>query len=354
MKQGISFSLAVLACMGMAFSPVAHASSPFGPAQTNDGIPDNQNPTPVLPVTPPPATSPTTVPTGSGGGSNITGTPINDSSHGSAQHGQNTNNSSGNIATAIGAALTAAGAAMMPGCCGAMGTCCPAAVTTLMMGMMGLMQGAGNKSTAGQHGMVKSSVGVNGTPSEVQRPGFANPDAMSSAAMDPQISKGLNALSKVGAKVDLKGKKITFPNGVTVPLDSLGNPDALAKAGVTNAQFKDMMKKIGDLEKAETAKAGLENLPSSEFESGGRGSTTVVASEDEYGYGSGQGAGAAAREPAAASVAGMTVNYNGDRIGVAGDDIFLMMTRRYQQKSREDAFLPPESSPAPFGAPTNL
>ena len=49
------------------------------------------------------------------------------------------------------------------------------------------------------------------------------------------------------------------------------------------------------------------------------------------------------REPA--SVAGMVKNYNGEMIGVSGDNIFDMMTRRYREKDGKDNFLPPESSP---------
>ena len=40
------------------------------------------------------------------------------------------------------------------------------------------------------------------------------------------------------------------------------------------------------------------------------------------------------------SVAGMTRSLASDRIGVSGDNIFEMLSRRYQKKSRANAFLP--------------
>ena len=49
-----------------------------------------------------------------------------------------------------------------------------------------------------------------------------------------------------------------------------------------------------------------------------------------------------ARAPASSLVAGLTSKYNGENIGVAADDIFMMVTRRYQLKNQQDSFISPE------------
>lgn len=299
-----------------------------------------------------PATS-TGTEVGTNGNSNIfsDGKPITDSSYGSAKQGQGSNNSAGQIATMIGAGMVAAGTAMMPGCCSPTGGCCPAAVTMVAMGVLGLMQGAANKSTAGQHGMVSADVGLQPDGDSNNQPdSYQSPDPTTTAAFKTETAKGFSALDKVGAKLDPKTGKLTFPNGSTVGVGSLGDPSAMSHAGVSANDMKKIQKTMSDLEKAAMTKAGS-SLASGEsgYEGGGGGSTTVVSSDEGMGGMGGVGAGKD-RDPATASVAGMTKNFNGELIGVAGDDIFKMMTRRYNQKSKEDSFLPPESSPAPFGS----
>lgn len=348
MKRTFKISTHVLVSVSLAALPVSAWSNPFGGVDPNfvpEGPQQEQQQT-LIPVTPTPTPSPTD-------NSNIftDGKPISDSSYGAAKDGQGSNSSAGNIATAIGAGMIAAGTAMMPGCCSPTGGCCPAAVTMIAMGVLGLMQGAANKSTSGQHGLVSRDVGVNaGDQSPDGGPSYQNPDPTGSAAFKSEMSKGFNALSKVGAKLDPKTGKVTFPNGTTLGADQLGNPNAMSQAGVTPTQMKNIQMQLSDLEKAALAKAGAAATAENGFEGGGGGgSATTVASDDANGMGGLGGAGKD-RDPAAASVAGMTKNFNGELIGVAGDDIFQMMARRYRQKSKEDSFLPPESSPAPFGA----
>lgn len=347
MKRTFKISTHVLVSMSLAAMPVSAWANPFGGVDPNfvpEG-PQQEQLQPVIPVTPTPTPNPD-------GNSNIfsDGKPMSDSAYGAAKDGQGSNSSAGNIATAIGAGMVAAGTAMMPSCCGTPPTCCPAAITMIAMGVLGLMQGAANKSTSGQHGIVSKDVGMTGDSNGDGVPDYQNPDPTGSAAFKSEMSKGFNALSKVGAKLDPKTGKITFPNGATVGPGQLGDPNAMSQAGVNPTQMKNIQKQLSDLEKAALAKAGAAATAENGFESGGGGGSTTTVASDDSGAGMGGMGNGKDRDPAAASVAGMTKNFNGELIGVAGDDIFQMMARRYQQKSKEDSFLPPESSPAPFGA----
>jgi hypothetical protein len=54
----------------------------------------------------------------------------------------------------------------------------------------------------------------------------------------------------------------------------------------------------------------------------------------------------APRLPASALVAGMTAQYKGENIGVASDDIFSMVQKRYQLKQEQDSFLIMEQMPS--------
>jgi hypothetical protein len=54
------------------------------------------------------------------------------------------------------------------------------------------------------------------------------------------------------------------------------------------------------------------------------------------------GVGGGTRKPSNVNkVAGLTKNFNGEKIGVAAENIFNMMTRRYKTKEKQDSFFDP-------------
>jgi hypothetical protein len=147
-------------------------------------------------------------------------------------------------------------------------------------------------------------------------------------------SKGIKVDAKTGIVKLKEGKKID-------PNDPASMSAALGGEGMS-----ELMKSVSEIEKnavakVEQVKAGSEAYG---FNSGGAGFGMALA---EGGYGMGEdvvGAGASStnriRKPA--QVKGLTKNFNGDPIGVSGDDIFGMMKRRYILKSNQKTFFGPE------------
>jgi hypothetical protein len=255
------------------------------------------------------------------------------SANGAARQGQSSNSSASQIAQMIGQSLLSAGQAMMPPCSASFCSCCPQAAMMIAMGILGLMQSGGNKSTAGQHGYVAATTNQGAD-------GLDGYDTQGSLENIPGFeSSKIEDLAKLGVKY--KDGKFTLPNGKSFSLSDVNNPQAMANAGVSAADYAKAMAQAAALEKKATEqveKVGA-HTASQGFESGGGTAAIPTASEEVAALG-----GLKARDPAS-SVAGMTKSYNGELIGVAGDSLFEMMARRYRQKSKEENFLPPESAP---------
>jgi hypothetical protein len=90
-----------------------------------------------------------------------------------------------------------------------------------------------------------------------------------------------------------------------------------------------------DLDKANSPESG--NFADISGEGSGAKGTGV--SDNGSAKGSKDMEGSNKREPATAE--GLAKDFNGELIGVAGDDIFKMMNRRYKLKTAQDSFIGP-------------
>lgn len=253
------------------------------------------------------------------------------SQNAAALNSQANNNSAGNTANQIGSQLLASGMSKLPSCCGATPpTCCPMAIMEIIMGLMGLAQGGANKGAAANHGVNASQNAASSNPYALTN----NKDGADTASAFAAIE----AAKKNGVKYDPKTGKFTLPNGKVMGPGDIGSKDAAMAAGVSAGDFDKAMSKIADMEK----KAGKDssNLASGDagVEGGGGGGSMMPPSPDAVD----EAIARAAREPT--SVAGMAKNFNGDMIGVSGDNIFAMMARRYKQMDSKDSFLPPDAN----------
>ncbi len=151
--------------------------------------------------------------------------------------------------------------------------------------------------------------------------------------------KGLNDLKKAGYIVNKDGS-IKFPDGSTLPVGSsaagLG-----AKLGLSKESLKKMKKQT-----KEVIAQSLVKVNKAGFESGvGRNSSTA-SSDEEYDI-DGELDALLGRHKKKnltksrklATVSGMYRMHKGLKIGVAGDNIFKMMTRRYDLKKRQRVFI---------------
>lgn len=250
------------------------------------------------------------------------------SQHQAALTGQAQNQSSGSTANSIGSALLAAGTAMMPPCAAAQCSCCPMAAMLIMMGIMGLKQGGANNATAGAHG-AQATLNQD----------YGNDTSAPSVSQVASFGKKTaDDLKKYGVTYDPKTGKVTMPNGKSFSESDLGNQSAMSNAGVSAEDYAKAMKMAKDAEK-KLAGSGLVS-PSMGYEGGGGGAQALRNPADEEAGPLGPG-----EKKNTGNVAGMSLNFNGDKIGVAGDDIFQMMARRYKEKDNKENFLPPDSAP---------
>lgn len=161
----------------------------------------------------------------------------------------------------------------------------------------------------------------------------------------PSTQEILKKIEDHGFKVDLNKNAITTPDGNNISLSEASNGSAIeAKLGLPPGTYEKGMGLVEDIAKRQnlTGSHGGELNPSSYGSNG-----DSFDSEDNAGAdglkGSSKTQGAdSSRTPASALVAGLTSKYKGENIGVAADDIFMMVTRRYQLKNKQDSFITPE------------
>lgn len=266
----------------------------------------------------------------------------------SAADNSNKDNGKGaKVAQIVSIGFAVAGAAAAAQCPGA----CSYAPALFAMSMIAGMVSQSNKKTKEQAGATdKSTDGwgnsgygsfdpygrddlANLTPAELEQLKTSQ-NAMQALTSE----KGLN-----GIKFDPKTGKITGADGKVFKVSDFDSPASMKAAGYSDSFIKGAMDKAAKLEAEALAKVGGAPVAAG-FEDGGGGAPSSVAagngvddgSDKSEGGGGGRGG---ARNPAAGTgVAGLSKDYNGDPIGVAQDELFLMMTRRYKVKEKQDSF----------------
>lgn len=146
-----------------------------------------------------------------------------------------------------------------------------------------------------------------------------------------------------GFKFDPKKGVIITPDGKQIPVEQFDSQEGMKKAGMTDAQIKATMDKASKLEQEALAKVGVITGISEDGggASGGGALAGSGAGDDELGGGSGHGSAGKLnnRDPASSKMAaGLSKDFNGEPIGVAQDGLFLMMSRRYKVKEKQDSF----------------
>ncbi len=263
---------------------------------------------------------------------------------GSITESADSTKSSNAMGQLLNVAMGAANLGMAKACaasCGS-GGCCPMAPVYFLMGMQNLMQAAAQGNTAGQAG---GAVGLTDT-------GFGtsgyDPNAVNALKNDPEVKAGTDFIATVskggaGFTYDPKTGTVTTASGKTLKGSDVNSAGAMESAGIP----KSVIDVIGNVEKDIAAKAAKKigklsfaSTSSEEAGGGSGGSSASTSSNDDssasnaIAHPSGLGID---RDPA--QVAGMQKNFNGEPIGVAGDSIFKMMTRRYKTKEAQSSFL---------------
>jgi hypothetical protein len=148
-----------------------------------------------------------------------------------------------------------------------------------------------------------------------------------------------NLLKKNGMGIDLKTGKVTLPNGKSIDSSIMGQ-GAGAIAAATGLPESAINKALEEMRK--TTKNQLNMLNSDKyrlsFSGGGRGGLENAGDKKE-GPGLDFSKLFGNRKPTAVpKVSGLQKNIGGTAVGVAQDDIFQMVQRRYQEKNKSDFF----------------
>ncbi len=173
------------------------------------------------------------------------------------------------------------------------------------------------------------------------------------------VNRGLSqfASGKVPLKINPDGT-VQTSDGKKFDLSALNNPSSLAAAGLTQGMIKALTGGDGSKNNA----SGLGDT-SAKSASGTGQVADLGQFDDASGIGkSGAGGigfgvngeangsgldGDKNRSIASASAEGLVRDFNGENIGVQGDDIFKMMKRRYLLKDKQDSFLSAPPAPTP-------
>jgi hypothetical protein len=155
----------------------------------------------------------------------------------------------------------------------------------------------------------------------------------------------VTTLANGKVSMNVNGKQRSFG------AEDFADEASMVKAGFTSAQAKQFLAMTNDPNSI-LAKNGLSpkgelraaamvipsislGKPSAASDAGGTGGTAGMKStKDEYGPAQ---AVEVARVPASAE--GLTKDYNGEKIGAEGDDVFKMINRRYILKQKQNIFL---------------
>lgn len=159
-------------------------------------------------------------------------------------------------------------------------------------------------------------------------------------------SKGLN-----GFKMDPKTGILTGPDGKKYDPESLGSKEEMAKAGFPTSAIDSAMAANSAFESEALKKLGFKKddivavgaaTPENGYREGGSSGAPKYTSANEIDQNNRNGVGGGSRKPSNVNkVAGLTKNFNGEKIGVAAENIFNMMTRRYKTKEKQDSFFDP-------------
>lgn len=156
--------------------------------------------------------------------------------------------------------------------------------------------------------------------------------------------------SKFPIKVNPDGS-VTTPDGKTIKPSDLNDADSLVAAGMSQGDAAALMNQVngsgGIMAKAGLdAKGDLKDLNAKGFGSfeGGSGSGNLSVKLPGEGadgankFGSKDMLSNGKRGPTSEGK-GLTKAFNGESIGIANDDIFKMMTKRYKLKTAQDSFI---------------
>lgn len=231
---------------------------------------------------------------------------------------------------------------------------CPKCMTPLcVMGAMAAMQGMHDSGAAAQSSTVydtasnlKKDTDVTTqqpTTSPVTNPGSKN---LKSGTVPASVLAANKLLEEQGYKVDENG--VTNPDGSFTPSSAFSSPGSMAAAGMDPNVISEAQKILSGV-----GGSGA-NIPSLAVDGGGgSGPPSATGNEADSSYNAKNSGMTDAQRKAL--LAGKTIMFGGEPIGVKGDNIFDMMHVAYQKKTEAKTFiLDTGFAPANVRAPASV
>lgn len=147
---------------------------------------------------------------------------------------------------------------------------------------------------------------------------------------------------------DLRGRGVTINpntgefvvNGKKYNANDFKSAESMAAAGMSQSQIDGFLAAMKDVRAAAEEKVGKAADAVAGFEDGGAaGSSAAAAADESYGGVAGKAKYGINRDPS--NVAGLSKDFKGQPIGVAGDSLFSMIHRRYDLHEKKGSFLGP-------------
>jgi hypothetical protein len=224
------------------------------------------------------------------------------------------------------------GAALMPTCAmQPMPPTCPMGILSMIQaGMLGgSSKGAANAAAAMSSG---SGVGASANAIDTAPTAGGSLDGGSGSS----VASGKAELAKLGYSLSDDNTKMTLPNGKTIPTGSFATSSGMSAAGFSEGQIQDALGKMAEVQGKIAAKLKSGVLDGGGEGGGGGGAGSLTNSSG--GSGSSYVFRMGGKKAGAPNVSGMTKNFGDAKIGVAGDDIFEMITRRYKSQDQGNGF----------------
>lgn len=288
----------------------------------------------------------------------------------SANTSNQQNNAAGALSKVIGAAKIGLGASQIQQGVAKNLSWCKCGTPLIMQGILNIGMGGQAFMQASEHGGAAAGAALTGVDTSAWNNPFGNPNSPN--LLDPGVdaTKDKDLIAAVdtrkfndlktklltsgigGVRIDPKSGKIIDSNtGKTFDMKQMADPAAMAQAGFSSADIAQAMDSAAKIEKAAMKKLGLtEGIGSATAENGytdggGQGvnsGTMTGDSSDVSGFGGrGLASGGSGIRIPSSQIAGLTKNFNGERIGVPAENIFNMMARRYKTKEKQNSFFDP-------------
>lgn len=157
------------------------------------------------------------------------------------------------------------------------------------------------------------------------------------------ILRAIEQGKKNGVNLDLKNNKITLPNGKSYPFESLLTPSGLSSIGLNKNDINKFQDTFNQAAKqAEKAVGVADATEGSGAGNSGKKTSGTKAAPVNSGFGFKSPSLAAKPDRGLASVSGLArSDGSGGKIGVAGDELFLMINRNFEKNSAKGFFIDP-------------